>query len=61
MLLGSRKDFGQHRLTVGYWEFPRGEHFGEEVGEVPRERGPTKKLLGLFEQFSPFFSGGVPL
>ena len=49
MLLGSRKDFGQHCLTVGYWEFPHDEHLGKELGEVPRERGPTKKLLGPFE------------
>ena len=49
LLLGSGNDLGQHRLTVGYWEFPHGEHFGEEVGEVPRKRGPTKKLLGLLE------------
>ena len=49
LLLGSRKDFGQHCLTVGYWEFPHDEHLGEEFGEVPREGGLTKKLLGLFE------------
>jgi hypothetical protein len=61
MLLGSRKDLGQHRLTVGYWEFPHDKHLGKELGEVPRERGPTKKLLGSLVQFSPFFSGGVPL
>jgi hypothetical protein len=61
MLLGSRKDLGQHCLTVGYWEFPHDKHLGKELGEVPRERGPTKKLLGSLVQFSPFFSGGVPL